>query len=441
MYLGAWRIQKMKKAERLEEMISVFNSFPLNKENFEDFYVDTSSIRSVINARSEIINTLKYGINPYTKILLMGHKGSGKSTEMVKISEELKDQYEIINFSIAQEVELIGIQYIDVIFAVMSQIIEYLSTSQAVKVKSEILDKMTQYWKNEISIEFTKNELAEAEAGGEAGLGFLKKISVYGKGILKTGTETKKTIRKSIEPKISYLISLMNETLEDMNDQLKEKQQKELLIVVEDLDKLDIADARHLFVEHRKTLLALHLKMIFSFPIYMAYTAEFGMINDDFDKDVLYSMIKVNNSDRSENEEGISVLKEIVYKRMKEKLVAEDALKYMILKSGGAIRDLFSMLTNCAILELSKTEPQQISMEDATVAAMRLKSTYERFITSPKQFERLIEIYNDPHPENTDEVLSELLKTLAVIEYNGERWCGVHPVLVDFLREKGRINV
>lgn len=158
MYLGAWRIQKMKKAERLEEMISVFNSFPLNKENFEDFYVDTSSIRSVINARSEIINTLKYGINPYTKILLMGHKGSGKSTEMVKISEELKDQYEIINFSIAQEVELIGIQYIDVIFAVMSQIIEYLSTSQAVKAKPEILDKMTQYWKNEISIEFTKNE-------------------------------------------------------------------------------------------------------------------------------------------------------------------------------------------------------------------------------------------------------------------------------------------
>lgn len=42
-------------------------------------------------------------------------------------------------------------------------------------------------------------------------------------------------------------------------------------------------------------------------------------------------MIKVNNSDRSENEEGIAVLKEIVYKRMKEKLVAEDALKYMIL--------------------------------------------------------------------------------------------------------------
>lgn len=179
MYLGAWRIQKMKKAERLEEMISVFNSFPLNKENFEDFYVDTSSIRSVINARSEIINTLKYGINPYTKILLMGHKGSGKSTEMVKISEELKDQYEIINFSIAQEVELIGIQYIDVIFAVMSQIIEYLSTSQAVKAKPEILDKMTQYWKNEISIEFTKMNLQRQKPEERSDLDFEKNIGVW----------------------------------------------------------------------------------------------------------------------------------------------------------------------------------------------------------------------------------------------------------------------
>ena len=69
MFYREWGLQKMDKAEKFEEMIAVFNSFPLNKDNFNDFYVDTSRIRSVINARSEIINTLKYGINPYTKIL------------------------------------------------------------------------------------------------------------------------------------------------------------------------------------------------------------------------------------------------------------------------------------------------------------------------------------------------------------------------------------
>lgn len=433
----------MKKAERFEEMISVFDAMPLNQDNFKDFFVDTSRIRSVISARSEIITTLKYGINPYTKILLMGHKGSGKSTEMVKISEELKDQYEIINFSIAQDVELIGIQYIDVIFAVMSQIIEYLSASPSVMVKPDILEKLTDYWKKEVTLEIVNDDFAGAEAGGEAKLSFLKQISVYGKGIFKTSTESKKKIRKEIEPKISYLIALINEVLEDLNSQLKENGGKELLVVIEDLDKLDIADAKQLFFFHRQTLLSLHLKMIFSFPIYMAYTTEFGAISDEFDKAVLYSMIKVNNSDGTRNEEGISILKKIVYKRMDPDLVSNSALEYMILKSGGAIRDLFTMLTDCAIFEISKENPDPtqaaISDEDAHLAVKRLKSTYERYIKSPEQFERLIAIYHDPHPENTDEILSELLKTLCVIEYNGERWCGVHPVLVDFLKEKGRI--
>ena len=229
----------------------------------------------------------------------------------------------------------------------------------------------------------------------------------------------------------------------DLNEQLKANSGKELLVVIEELDQLDIEDAKQLFFHHRQTLLSLHLKIIFSFPIYMAYTTEFGAINDAFDKAVLYSMIKVNNIDGTRNEEGIAILKEIVYKRMNQELVSDKALDYMVLKSGGAIRDLFAMLVDCAMLEISKENDDQqqaeISEEDALFAANRLKSTYERYIKSSEQLERLIEIYHDPHPENTDDVLSELLKTLSVIEYNGERWCGVHPVLVDFLKDKGKL--
>ena len=32
------------------------------------------------------------------------------------------------------------------------------------------------------------------------------------------------------------------------------------------------------------------------------------------------------------------------------------------------------------------------------------------------------------------------LMSLA-LEYNGERWCGVHPTVEDFLREKEKIGV
>ena len=40
MFYREWGLQKMDKAEKFEEMIAVFNSFPLNKDNFNDFYVE-----------------------------------------------------------------------------------------------------------------------------------------------------------------------------------------------------------------------------------------------------------------------------------------------------------------------------------------------------------------------------------------------------------------
>ncbi len=431
----------MKKATNFGEMIGVFNPFPLEGEEYKEFYVDTSGIRSVMNASKAIVNTLIYNPNPYTKLLFMGHKGCGKSTEIIHISERLESKYEIIRFSIAQDVELMGIQYIDVIFAIMGQTIEYLLKQKEIKVDEKILERLVTYWKGEQIFEENIVDDVELEAGGEANLSFLKKISLFGKSVLKTGVETKRTIRSVMEPKIGLLIKMINEILDDINKQLKEKKNKELLVIVEDLDKLDIEGARHIFVLHRKSLISLNMKMIISFPIYLVYNTDFAMIRDDFDSCVLYSMIKVNNADRSINVEGRAILKEIVYKRMDEHLIADDALEYMIEKSGGAIRDLFYMIREAALFMLGASDGQQpIDVKVAQTVANTLKTIYERNIASKEQFDRLIEIYEDPHPIHTDLVLSELLKTLSIIEYNGERWCGVHPVLIDFLREKGRIS-
>lgn len=113
----------------------------------------------------------------------------------------------------------------------------------------------------------------------------------------------------------------------------------------------------------------------------------------------------------------------------------------MVLKSGGAIRDLFYMLSEAALYELDAETPEQkITLDVAKVVVTMLKSEYERNITSEEQYNMLIRVYNDPQPTNTNEDLSKLLQTLSVIEYNGERWCGVHPVLIDFLEEKGAIK-
>lgn len=435
---GGW--MPMKKAHNYEEMIRVFTPFPLDGENYNEFYVNTSEERSMKNASRAIVNCFKININPYMKILFMGHKGCGKSTEIRNISEQLKGMYCIVNFSLANEIELQGVEYVDVIFVIMEQLLEYIDKSPDLHMDHKLLDRMYDYWNQEKLTENVHFEGAEADAGAKAKLSFLKAVSFSCKGILKAGSESKVTIRKEIEPRLNILIGMMNDLVSDINKQLQGKYGKELLVIIEDMDKLDMEEARHIFVLHRKPLTSLKMKMIISFPIHMVYTPDFSMIRDDFDKCILYSMIKVNNSDHTRYEAGIRIMKMIVEKRMELGLIEPEALDFMVLKSGGAIRDLFYMLSEAALDELDMDEPQErITLDIAKAVVMRLKSEYERNITSEEQYNTLIHIYKDPHPTNTDDNLSKLLQTLSIIEYNGERWCGVHPVLVDFLKEKEEI--
>lgn len=436
-----WEIIHMKKATKFQEMIRVFNPYPLSKEDYNDFYVNTGNIRSVINASDKIVNSLIYGEYSGMKLLFMGHKGSGKSTEIVNMSERLKDQYAIITFSMAHEIELLGMQYIDVIFVIMSQIIEFLDKNKdRVKISDKLIEELTSYWLKEEVFEKVISDSSTLDAGGEAKIGFLKQISVYGRGVLKTGRESKHIIRKTIEPKVSYLIELLNQVIEEINRQLKDKENRELLLIIEDMDKLEAEDAKQIFVLHRRALLTVNAKMILSFPIYMVYTPEYSMIRDDFADCVLFSMIKVREKSGERHEDGIRILKEIVYKRMDANLIEDEALDYMIRKTGGAIRDLFELLKQAAYYRLGNLQDERpINIEDARIVETSLRATYERFITSKAHIEKLQQIYEEPIPEYADEVLSDLLRTLLVIEYNGDRWCGVHPLLVDFMREKDLI--
>jgi hypothetical protein len=65
----------------------------------------------------------------------------------------------------------------------------------------------------------------------------------------------------------------------------------------------------------------------------------------------------------------------------------------------------------------------------------------EEQITYELKAERLISLHKqDPNAQVTNPVLNSLLRSRAVQEFNGKRWYGVHPLVVDILREQGKIQ-
>lgn len=429
----------MQRANKIEELFSVFEPYPLSKkEEFDQFFVETYNARG-----TDIVKVMSYSLeysrNPYMKILFMGHRGSGKSTELSILKKEIQNQFEVISFFIQEEVDTENMTYIDFIFAIMSRLVKYVDEKRQIdklSLDDKDIDGLYQYWYSEKIIEETKYDQAEAEAGFAAKLSFLKKIVISGGGILKTGSESKTSMRRKIEPKVGYLVELMNQIIDKVNGQL---QNKGLLFIIEDLDKISIDTAENLFIRHRKSWLSLNTRLILTFPIFMAYNSQYNMIKEEIDYFCMLSMLKVRNQDKSRNIQGMDIMKEIVYKRAEAALFEDDALEFLIQKSGGALRDLFQMIRD-ASFETLMAGRDKIIIEDTETAYRKLKSEYERQIRTEKEADKLAEIYNNPRLLTTDDTVMELLLKGLVLEYNGERWCGVHPAVEDFLIEKDKIG-
>lgn len=428
---------KMEKAMTLESSIRVLKPFPLQEEgSISTFYVDTMAARGD-DPVSKISFMLSNGEGMYQKFLFIGHSGSGKSTELNRMRNHLKDNYETICFSIEDELDIQDFDYTDFIFALLATLLDY-SNEHHYGIKEETITNLYDYWTNETILETVSTDKCAAEASVEAKWSFLKKLTAKVTGVLATGVESKRTVRQIVEPRMTQLISQVNDIFVQM-EQASEK--KKAIIIIDDLDKLEMAQAQNLFLYHRRAITALRINAIFTFPIYLFYSPSFMEVRDDFDSYQLLSMIKVHEKSGAESQQGIDTIKSIIYRRVSENLFNAGVVDYAIKKAGGCLRDTFFILLNGILnAKVEDIHCQQVDLASIEKAYAKLKNTYERF-TAQKYVDALTQLYNDPLKkpiENNNEIM-ELLQATAVIEYNGERWCDLHPAVVDFLHEKGII--
>lgn len=434
----------MKRAVTVGEVVDIFNPRPLETiKNINDFYVNVSQARGE-DAANRLIYLLSNSLIKNQKILFVGHNGCGKSTELYKAASRLGKDYVVIQYSVGKYVDYLATTYIDIILSILNNITEKASEMD-IRIDESILNSILNYWSEEKIIETTSESSIGVNADVKAKSGLLNIISFNIKTFFQSSNTVKNDAIIKVEHSIPQFMDLVNKFIDNFNSKLGKRK---LLVIVDDLDKVAMDQANQIFIQHSKHITSLHTNIIYTFPISLYYSPEFRGIIYDFNDVVLLSMIKVKNKDGSEFDLGRQAIKEVIIKRADERLFEKDVLNFVIEKSGGCIRTAFRILREAALQAELKYFDDEIddnnkiiSMTDVLRSYRSYKSEMARVIRK-EQIDVLVDIHKNKSPLIDEDNLTvmNLLMCLAVIEYNGDRWCDLNPAIEDFLIEKKLIE-
>lgn len=438
-FLKEKRMAFMGKANAFKDMVNTLVTTPLCEEDdVGDFYVDTTEARGAdATARLEYLLSTSRAHNQ--KFLFTGHSGSGKSTELYKLSEKVKNDYMVVYFSIAEYINYIDVNIVDIIFSMLKNLVDTIETS-GVSIDDNILSDIISYWKNEEIITETEIDDYKAEAEAAVGLSFCKIISMKIKGIFQQSNSVKKEIISHIDKTTPQFLKLINNFIRSIERELCKKK---LLIIVDDLDKLGEKEAYNIFKDHCKMLTSIETNVIYTFPVFMHYNPDYRYISMNFDDSVILSTIMVKKADDSIFDIGVNTLHEIVAKRVDESMFEKGCIDFAIEKSGGSIRAMLNLLRSAVIGAGLKNKASDDNSHGEIVCMNNLYDAYRDYKNEVRRMIRKeyipllksIHLTKDTINAENNKLVMELFNAIAVIEYNCDRWCDLNPAVLDYLIE------
>ncbi len=436
------------KAAKLEDVYYCFANKPLGIEDIDKYYVNADKGRG-LTPMKKMKRLLVRNPGGSYKFLFAGYKGCGKSTELNKLQKELNQDFIILNFSVLKELDVLNINYIELFLALMKRLFDFVKEEKNIKIPEKYVKNITN-WAQSKEIEEISNKYLgvdiQTSAQAKLGIPFFADFFARFTASAKASSSLKETLKRKVEPKLSELILNCNLLINEIKNQSKKIGKQGLIVIVEDMDKVDLALGEDIFYVHSAQLTQLNCHTIFTFPIALKYYIRFTTIKNNYTDSFDLPMIRINNKDGDPFKEGRELMREIIRKRMDIPLFESlDIMEKMIGYSGGCLWDLFRMIKDAADNALER-EREVIAEEDFKVAYLYLKSDYESTISENKKesipvddyYKMLVECAGDKNkkPRQTKELL-DLRNNLTVLGYNGESWSDVHPVVRDILKERG----
>jgi len=377
------------------------------------------------NPLAELKDALMAPFYKPPKFFFSGHRGCGKSTELLHLvnDADIQKKYWPINFTIRNYADIIDLDFRDVLLAIGGRLfIEYKQSGG--ELPDQLLKELDS-WKGKIEQEI--GTIQNGRLSSEIGAGidaFFANAGVR----MKLEPATRVEIRQTFEKDVTGLIAVINA----ISSAIYAKEKRFPLVLIDDLDKPELDKARAIFHDRREIMTQPNCAIVYTVSSALFYSKEFDAIRDQA---VFLPNINIHTKAGEEiiSDAGYGTLRKFIDLRMSRSLIDGEALDQAIKYSGGVFREM-ARIMRTSIGRARRRNAPLIEMEDVEWTATEIRNEYRR-ILNRDDIKLLKTIYQTKKLEYVDR-LRPLLQLLAILEYrNGDNWCDIHPVLRKLINE------
>jgi hypothetical protein len=394
------------KAKVLSDVYDIFDpQEALSGDKLREYYVKRES---PVKSLADILSSEKP-----LKYLFVGSRGNGKSTELYRLSELVNGKLFVVSFSIKDKLNLIDVDYADILLVIATEIYESVSDKLSAKLK-HYLDG----WSEKI-VERVK----EKQKGLEFGAGFSAIVNLAGK--VKTQVTTREVTRDVMTPRLSDLIDAINKIIFDAEKELGKK----ILVIIDDLDKVNLEKGEELFYMHGAELTQPVCKIIYTIPQPLLFSNKIRqIILQYFDGRKELHNINVNHRNGEVDHSGYEVMRDVALMRMEDDLITEKAMAEAIKSSAGILTELVRLIRDSANIA-NMEDRSRIEEGDVKRVVTGIRNDYIR-ILGKEDLEILKGVKNTKGKIGDEDRFHDLLFSLAILEYaNDEVWYDIHPTI------------
>jgi hypothetical protein len=423
------------------------------------YYIDFSAVRGA-DLIEELTNKIAFfSPDEPTCDLFTGYIGCGKSTELLRLQTELEaQQFHVVYFESSEDLEMADVDISDVLLAIARRLSQSLAGITIEQPKGFL-----RLLKGASDILFTEVEVKNFNLGLPSILG-MPKIQLAGNadgefslamgiaeitGKAKGDTRLREQLSQYLGPRIPQLIEAINtELIVPAIAQLKQQGQQGLVVIVDNLDRIAQRNkswgrpqAEYLFVDRGADLTKLACHIIYTMPLALKFSNEYGNLTQRFPDDPLVlPMVPVINRDGSEHTQGMALLRQMALARalpdaepeqrlaqLTEIFESPEALDRACYVSGGHPRDLLRLLSKW----IQKGMKLPLTL-DVLEKVIRERRNEMRLAVSEPEWQ-LLKAVHDSKKVTDDQGYQTLIRSRFVFEYRDrdQWWFEVNPLLAE----------